>query len=464
MKLQLSDIAQAVQGTLTGQNLTVEGVGIDTRTLNPGDLYIAIKGKHFDGHDFIDQALQAGAAAILTNRKIDTQLPQILVQDTHLALAELAGYWRKQLPIKVAGVTGSNGKTSVKEMIAAIFASQGNTLFTQGNLNNDIGVPLTLLKLNENHRFAVIEMGANHPGEIAYTSHYAQADVSVITNIGPAHIEGFGSMAGVADAKAEIIENLGPQGVAVLNRDDAFYDICLKKAGSRKTVSFGFDSCADIRAENIIGSLDQQGFATQFELKTANAGLTIRLSLAGAHNVKNALAAAAVALQFGIDLPAVKQALEQIQPVSGRMQTLLGRKGNIVINDTYNANPASLQAALDAVSHCRQPVWLALGAFGELGEKSPAIHADLASMIKAGAVQKLFATGELAKHTTEAFGANGRYFDTQEQLIDSLSQAVTGREIILVKGSRAQKMENVVAALVGDLQPSVSPTSLGTRT
>jgi UDP-N-acetylmuramoyl-tripeptide--D-alanyl-D-alanine ligase len=220
MKLMLNEIASALKGNLIGQDLLMTGVSIDTRTLKAGDLYIAIKGKNFDGHDFISQALQAGASAILVNQKIDTDSAQIVVNDTHLALAELAGYWRRKMPVKIAGVTGSNGKTSVKEMIAAIFATQGNTLFTQGNLNNDIGVPLTLLRLDENHRFAVIEMGANHPGEIAYTSRYAQADVSVITNVGPAHIEGFGSIDGVANTKAEIIESLGSAGVAILNRDD----------------------------------------------------------------------------------------------------------------------------------------------------------------------------------------------------------------------------------------------------
>lgn len=452
MNLLLSDIAKAVQGSLTGDDLTISGAGIDTRTLNDGDLYIAIKGQRFDGHDFIGNAEQAGAAALLVSRPVSSPLPQILVKDTHLALAELAGYWRKRLSVKIAGVTGSNGKTSVKEMIAAIFATQGNTLFTQGNLNNDIGVPLTLLRLNENHQFAVIEMGANHPGEIAYTSRYAQADVSIINNIGPAHIEGFGDINGVANAKAEIIESLDLNGIAVLNRDDSFYDCLLKKAGQRKSVSFGFSDSADVRAENIQSRLDQHGFTTRFELKTRHGEIGIALKLAGNHNVKNALAAAAVALQFGIDCAAIKRGLEQMQPVTGRMQALPGRKGNIIIDDSYNANPASLQAALAAVSHCRQPIWLALGAFGELGSDSAAIHADMGAMIKAMPVKRLFATGELARHTVKAFGDNGQFFDGQDQLIDTLDQAITGQEIILVKGSRAQKMENVVAALVDNFR------------
>ncbi|WAR45223.1 UDP-N-acetylmuramoyl-tripeptide--D-alanyl-D-alanine ligase [Methylomonas rapida] len=453
MQLKLSEIAAAINGKLIGNDATVNGVSIDTRTLQPGNLYIAIKGKQFDGHDFVDTAEQAGAAALLASRTVNSGLPQIIVNDSHLALAELAGYWRRRLPVKVAGVTGSNGKTTVKEMIAAIFATQGETLFTQGNLNNDIGVPLTLLKLTEHHRYAVIEMGANHPGEIAYTSRYAQADVSVITNIGPAHIEGFGSIAGVANTKAEIIESLGPDGIAVLNRDDAFFDFWqAEKVGQRKSVSFGFAASADVRAENINTHLDPQGFNTGFDLVTCNGRIAIRLMLAGEHNVKNALAAAAVALQFGIVLEDIKSGLERMQPVTGRMQALHGRKGNIVIDDTYNANPASLRAALEAISQCEQPIWLAMGAFGELGSDSQTIHAEMGTMIRSLRVQRLFATGELARQTVNGFGDNGQFFESQEQLINALQQAITGKEIVLVKGSRSQKMENVVAALVDNFR------------
>ncbi|WKJ90835.1 UDP-N-acetylmuramoyl-tripeptide--D-alanyl-D-alanine ligase [Methylomonas montana] len=452
MKLQLSEIAQAINGKLIGNDREIRATGIDTRTLQPGDLYIAIKGKNFDGHDFSDKAEQAGAAALLLERANSSTLPQIIVADTHLALAELAGYWRRQLPVKIAGVTGSNGKTTVKEMIAAIFASQGPTLSTQGNLNNDIGVPLTLMKLDASHRYAVIEMGANHPGEIAYTSRYAQADVSVITNVGAAHIEGFGNIDGVAKTKGEIIESLGENGIAVLNRDDAFYDFWQKLAGKRQTISFGFSNAADVRAENIATSLASEGFSTRFDLKTATDTLPIQLHLAGAHNVKNALAAATVALQFGISLQDIRHALEQLKPVTGRMQPLLGQKGNIVIDDTYNANPASLKAALDALDGCSGEAWLALGAFGELGPDSPAIHREMGELIKAKPVKRLFATGALAKHAVESFGAGGQFFDNQQQLIDALTAAVTGKETILVKGSRAQKMENVVAAMVNNFR------------
>jgi UDP-N-acetylmuramoyl-tripeptide--D-alanyl-D-alanine ligase len=453
MKLLLSAIADAVQGRLSGNDLTANGVGIDTRTLQPGSLYIAIKGEQFDGHDFAAQAQQVGAVAMLVSSTLDSTLPQIRVEDTRLALAELAGYWRSLLPVKIAGVTGSNGKTSVKEMIAAILATQGETLYTQGNLNNDIGVPLTLLRLEPSHRFAVIEMGANHPGEIAYTSRYARADVSVITNVGPAHIEGFGSLDGIADSKAEIIESLAPDGVAVLNRDDAYYDYWMDyKLGTRKAVSFGLAPTADVRAKQLSSELTQKGFRTSFELVTRDGCENITLHLAGEHNVRNALAAAAVALQFGIGLADIKQGLESMTPVTGRMQALHGRQGNIVIDDTYNANPGSLRAALAAVDSNQQAVWLVLGAFGELGADSAGIHTDMGSMIKDMRVARLFATGSLAAHTVSTFGECGEYYENQSDLIARLQQAITGNEIILVKGSRAQKMERVVAALVDNFR------------
>lgn len=452
MKLQLSEIATAVQGELIGADIAVNGVGIDTRTLQAGDLYIAIKGKQFDGHDFVDKAQQAGAIAILVQRQINTDLPQIVVKDSHLALAELAGFWRKQLAVKVVGVTGSNGKTTVKEMIAAILATQGETLFTQGNLNNDIGVPLTLLKLNASHRYAVIEMGANHPGEIAYTSRYAQPQVSVITNVGAAHIEGFGDIQGVAKTKGEIVETLAADGVAVINRDDVFYGFWCDLAKSRKTVAFGFSEQADLRAENINTELQSNGYVTEFDLKIAGReGLTIKLNLAGEHNVKNALAAIAATLQFDVDLQDIKRGLETVKPVTGRMQPLLGRKGNLIIDDTYNANPSSLNAAL-AVLKPNQTNWLVLGAFGELGADSADIHRQMGDSIKAMPVQRLFATGALAKHSVEAFGDGGQYFETQQALIAALDEAVTGQETLLVKGSRSQKMENVVAAMVDNFR------------
>ncbi len=348
-------------------------------------------------------------------------------------------------------------------MVAAILSVNADTLFTQGNLNNDIGVPLTLLRLNEQHRYAVIEMGANHPGEIEYTSQYAQADVAIITNVGAAHIEGFGSIDGVAKAKGEIIQTLKRDGVAVLNRDDAYFDYWKSIAGTRKVISFGIDERAeasapahaprlrpagDVTAHSVKTEIINHAFATTFELVTAKGELTVKLKLAGRHNVVNALAAAAACLALDTDLQQIKQGLESVKPVTGRLQPLVSRLGNIVIDDTYNANSASLKAGLDVLANCDGKRWLVLGAFGELGPDSPKIHEQMGELIKSSGVVRLLAVGSDAGNTVKVFGEGATFFDTQNDLIEMLKQELKGDEAILIKGSRAQRMENVVAALV----------------
>lgn len=467
--MMLSEIAGIVKGELVGQDVAIASVSIDTRNLSPGQLYIAIKGKNFDGNDFVAEAEKAGASAALVHPGINAKLPHIVVGDTHLALAELAGAWRRKHAgqgnemgkVSAVGVTGSNGKTTVKEMIAAILAVNGNVLFTQGNLNNDIGVPLTLLKLNESHRYAVIEMGANHPGEIEYTSRYVQADVVVITNAGAAHIEGFGSLDGVARTKGEIIQTLKNDGCVVINRDDNYFDYWKSVAGSRKIISFGLSSEADISADAIKTQIRmirddsipgnktmKAAFVTQFDVATAQGNLPITLNLAGQHNVVNALAAVAVGLSVGLELKQISEGLATVKPVTGRLQPLVGRMGNIIIDDTYNANSASLKAGLDVLKHSTGERWLALGAFGELGPESPKMHEEMGELIKSSGVVRLLATGSDAKKTVEAFGKGATFFDSQESLIDTLKQELKGNETLLIKGSRAQRMENVAAALV----------------
>lgn len=448
MQLLLSEIAGCVNGRLTGADAPVSSVSIDTRTLKPGQLYVAIKGERFDGNEFVALAAQAGAVAAIVHDGVAATLPLVTVADTRLALAELAGCWRRRCPAQVVGVTGSNGKTTVKEMLAAILGVAGEVLYTQGNLNNDIGVPLTLLRLDERHCYAVIEMGANHPGEIAYTSRYAQADVVVLNNAGPAHIEGFGSIDGVAKAKGEIIETLAAEGTAVLNRDDPFFDYWQSVAGSRKTVSFGLSPLADVRAEAIHSQVSGQGFHTLFKL-CGNAGETeIALSLAGKHNVRNALAASAAALALGLELSQIAEGLARVKPVHGRLQPLTGRHGNLVIDDTYNGNAASLLAGLEVLVDLPGVPWLVLGAFGELGLDSAELHRQMGEAIKASGVQRLFAFGDDCRQTVRAFGRGADYFADQEELINALKQQLTGQETLLVKGSRARRMENVVAALV----------------
>jgi len=309
-------------------------------------------------------------------------------------------------------------------------------------------VPLTLLCLNEQHRYAAIEMGANHPGEIEYSSRYAQADVAIITNVGAAHIEGFGSVDGVAKAKGEIIQTLKQDGVAVLNRDDAYFDYWQSVAGTRKVLSFGMDGRADLTARSIKTEIIDHAFATAFELVTAAGTLPVKLKLAGRHNVVNALAATAACLALGIGLQQVKQGLESVKPVTGRLQPLVSRLGNIVIDDTYNANSASLKAGLDVLANCGEKRWLVLGAFGELGPESAKIHEQIGEVIRSSCVVRLLAVGSDARNTVRAFGMGADFFDNQNDLIEVLKQELKGDEAILIKGSRAQRMENVVAALV----------------
>jgi UDP-N-acetylmuramoyl-tripeptide--D-alanyl-D-alanine ligase len=454
MKMMLSDCAEAIQGKLVGEDVAITSVSIDTRAIKPGQLYIAIKGHNFDGNEFVDQAEQAGAIAAIVHKGVKSTLPHILVDDTRLALAELAGAWRRSLTargnetLSVVGITGSNGKTTVKEMVAAILAVNGPVLFTQGNLNNDIGVPLTLLRLNEQHRYAVIEMGANHAGEIAYTSTYTQADVVIITNAGAAHIEGFGSLDGVAKAKGEIIETLKKDGIAVINHDDDYFDYWKSIAGNKCALSFGLNDGADVTAKAIKTQIRNNAFVTTFELVTALGMDNIILKLAGQHNVVNALAATAASLALGLDLKQIKQGLESVKPVTGRLQPLVSRLGNIVIDDTYNANSASLKAGLDVLTNFTGKPWLVLGAFGELGPDSPKVHEEMGVFIKARGVVRLLAVGADSKNTVQAFGKGATFFEKQQDLIDVLKQELKGDETILIKGSRAQHMENVAAALV----------------
>ena len=454
MKMLLSDCAKAVNGKLVGDDVLIKSISIDTRAIKPDQLYIAIKGQNFDGNEFVEQAQQAGAVAAIVHAGISTSLPHVYVENTRLALAELAGEWRKSLSesnknsLFVVGVTGSNGKTTVKEMVAAILAVNASVLFTQGNLNNDIGVPLTLLRLDETHRYAVIEMGANHAEEIAYTSQYAQADVVIITNAGAAHLEGFGSLEGVAKAKGEIIETLKPEGVAIINHDDDYFEYWKSVAGERSVLSFGLSADADVTAKKINTGISQNGFVTTFEIVTVQGVIDINLRLAGQHNVINGLAATAAALALGIELKQIKQGLESLKPVTGRMQPLVGRLGNIIIDDTYNANSSSLKVGLDVLSQLKGRSWLVLGAFGELGPQSEKIHEDMAEMIKLSGVEMLFATGADAFKTVQAFGVGASFYEEQEELIAELEKQLKGDETILIKGSRARRMENVAAALV----------------
>jgi UDP-N-acetylmuramoyl-tripeptide--D-alanyl-D-alanine ligase len=448
----LHEISKLVKGKLYGTDKSISNVGIDTRTLTEHALYIAIKGKRFDGHDFIKQAEIKGAAALLISKKTTSALPQIIVQDTRIALAELAGAVRDKSGIKVCAITGSNGKTTVKEMISAILTIKSSVLSTLGNFNNAIGVPLTLLRVQKENQVAVIEMGANHADEISYSCQYAKPNVAILTNAAAVHIEGFGSIDGVASAKAEIIESLPEDGVAILNMDDDYFNLWRAIAGQRTCLSFGLSHMADVRAENITSAIKNERFISTFDLCIHQQKISINLALAGEHNIKNALAASAACIALGADSKQIKRGLEQLKVVDGRMQLKVSKQGYQVINDSYNANPASLQVALDATKATKKEFWLALGEFTELGTDSPQLHTKMGLQMKQAGVRRLFATGELTKKTVAAFGDKASHYVQQEDLITAVKAEINSNVTLLVKGSRSQKMDVVVDSLINEVE------------
>lgn len=447
--VRLSELGLIAEGGLKGPDAEFHSVSIDTRTLKPGDLFIAIRGPRFDGHEFVALARSLGACAAMVEDMVDDLLPQLQVYDTRLALGRLGAAWRQASSARVVGLTGSNGKTTTKEMIAAILGLKGAVLSTRGNLNNDLGVPLTLLGLGEEHRYAVIEMGANHLREIEYTAGLARPEIALITNAGEAHLEGFGSREGVARGKAEIIGALGPEGVAVLNADDAFYPLWRDVAAGRRVLSFGFGEGADVRGvmDSVRMEWTTAGFETHFSCWYSGHCQPFSLQLAGYHNVANALAATAVCLGLGLSLGEIAVGLSSLAPVSGRIQPCLASNGALLINDTYNANPSSFKAAVEVLTAMPGEPWIALGAFGELGEDSASLHADLGLVARRSGVARLLATGPHADKAVESFGAGAEYFPCQDELIKKLTKELREDVALLVKGSRSQRMETVVEAL-----------------
>ena len=447
--MKLTELSRIVAGLHRGTEAEFCTVSIDTRTLKPGDLFIAISGERFDGHDFVAQAAEKGACAALVERTLDIDLPQVVVGDCRVALGQLGAARRSASAAKVVGVTGSNGKTTAKEMVAAILGLQAPVLKTRGNLNNDLGVPLTLMELQAEHRYAVIEMGANHAGEIAYVAGLAKPDVALITNAGAAHLEGFGSREGVARAKGEMIAALGPDGVAILNADDVFIDLWRELAANRPVITFGFGANADVRGltDTVKVRHDDGGFHTAFDYDHQGQTRSIRLRVAGRHNVANALAATAVATALGIEPAQIAEGLASVMPVAGRMQPVMAQNGTLLINDTYNANPSSFQAALDVLCEMPGQPWVVLGTFGELGEDSADLHAELGRQARARGVARLFATGPFAERAVETFGTGAAFYPELNQLVEQLKEDLREDAVVLVKGSRSQRMERVIEAL-----------------
>lgn len=450
IRLTLKEIAAAVEGQISGPmndaDLEITSVTTDTRQIAAGDLFIALVGASFDGHEFVAQAAQLGAAAVIVERLLDVDVAQIVVADSQHALGALGAYVKAKVNPKTVAITGSNGKTTTKEMAAAILGLEGKVLATAGNFNNEIGVPLTLLRLTYEHQFAVIELGANHKGEIAYTSSLTRPDVALINNVMPAHIEGFGSIQGVAQAKSEIFSGLKEHGVAIVNGDSDFLSYWQQRVKEKPLKWFSRQNQdAHVFATDV--ALNEQGLAS-FILHAPQGQQAISLPVPGLHNVSNALAAASLCLEIGVSLATIANGFTHMQAAKGRLNVHQVRPGLTLIDDTYNANLASAQAAIDLLTLYPGKHIFVVGDMGELGDQAREYHQELGEYALAKQVDAVAAVGVLSLHTAEGAASVGHYFSDKAPLYAWLTEQLSNQEqpiSILVKGSRSAHMEEVVA-------------------
>jgi len=446
-RLRLSELAAWVNGRLHGPDCEFDGVSSDTRTLNGGELFVALRGPRFDGHDYLSAARTRGAAGALVEQA-DGGLASVAVSDSLHALGELARQWRQRCSARVIAITGSNGKTTLKEMLAAIMACCGPVLATQGNFNNAIGVPLTLCRLRT-EPCAVIELGANHAGEIDYLSGLAQPDIAVLNNAGRAHLEGFGSLEGVARAKAEIINGLAPHGIFVFNADDRFADLWRELGSAHTQRTFGIERSADVTSPADAYEVVWDGlrFEARFPVRCSEGEIELRLPLAGAHNRMNALAAIAAGVAAGADLAVAGQALAGLAPVAGRLCPVAGIHGARLIDDSYNANPDSVVAALHVLAAAPGRRTLVLGDLAELGADAPELHRQLGQRATETGIERLLTTGPLSAWAGSAFDGEHRHFADRAALLDWLGDELSADDSVLVKGSRSARMDEVVERL-----------------
>ena len=443
--MRLSEAALATRGQLIGADVEFCCVRTDSRAIKKGQLFVALQGENFDGHEYAAQSLEQGASAVLVSKASNVS-PAVVVEDTRLALGDLASHWRAKFDMPVVAITGSNGKTTVKEMLAAILkvatADDASVLATQGNLNNDIGLPMTMLNLGKQHRYAVLEMGMNHTGELSYLSNLAKPNVALVNNAGTAHIGELGSLEAIANAKGEIFEGLADGGTAIINADDVFANLWKNLASKHQQVTFGLKAKADVTAK-----YELHAASSDLELIAPNGTVKFTLPAPGLHNVSNALAAASAALALNVLLENIATGLSNFAGVKGRLQTKQGFAGAKVIDDTYNANPMSMKAAIDVLKASAGQRIFVMGDMAELGADAASMHAEIGAYAKTAGIEKFYALGELTKNAVTAFGANAMHFGTVEALAESLKSIMNAETTVLVKGSRSMRMERVVDAI-----------------
>jgi len=438
IRIPVTELARVLGCSMPVADVAIEEIVTDSRKVHHGTLFAALPGDNVDGHEFAASAVKLGAAALLVNHRLDLDVPQLVVEDVLLALGQLAAMLRDQINPTVIGITGSNGKTTVKEMVTSILSLEADVLATRGNFNNELGVPLSLFGLKRKHRYAVLEMGASKSGDIAYLAGIAKPELGLITNIGPAHLHGFGSEEGVARAKGEIFAALPAQGWAIINANEPWSDLWNEMSTAGKSLSFGNVANADVQL------FEKEGNS---RILTPAGEIEVKLSLPGRHNLFNATAAAAVALALDVDLSKIQRGLESVKPVPGRLNLLKTNAGWTIIDDTYNANPASLYSALQVLSGMQGTPWLVLGDMKELGQGSRKLHREVGEAAKAMGVRQLFTTGEMSSYTAEAFGAGAAHFEDRDELSDALCSRLRPGVICLVKGSRSMGMEAIVEAI-----------------
>lgn len=446
LNLRLSEIAVWTRGSLRGVDGSVSAISTDSRTLAPGDLFVALVGERHDGHDHVAEAAARGAAAVLVSRRVDTDLPQVVVADTLHALGDLASAVRAQRDVTVVGITGSNGKTSVKTLAARILARQGRTHSNAASFNNEIGVPLTLLAMPDDTEYAVLEMGAGKPGDIDYLAAIVRPRIGLVNNIGPAHLERMHSLEGIAETKGAIYRALPPDGVAVINADDAFAGYFAGLAGARRVLRFGLEKPADVTANGLQLGPD----ASEFTLVTPAGRAAVRLPLPGRHNIANALAAATLAHAAGAALEDIVAGLQSAESIGGRLLRHASPQGWVLFDDSYNANPGSALAAVATLALQPGERWLVLGDMAELGAGAGDLHAKVGAAAREQGIARVYAVGALAARAAEAFGEGGFVHPDQRALIAALRGDLHAGVNVLVKGSHSSHMEKVVAALLTD--------------